>query len=127
MEVVAVGSVELFGSGPIEKALRTTPVLAVDPDCSSHQVLVDALRERYGIDPPVIEAGSVGGARELVRSGYGIAMLPQDRGRLGGVGSGLAVIPGLPWVKLGVRVLWTGREMATPAAVAVHGLTLRVF
>ncbi|MER5632075.1 LysR family transcriptional regulator [Streptomyces nitrosporeus] len=126
LEVVPVGSVELAHSADRGRALSQVKVLAVDPDCSSHQVMVTALREIYGIEPQVIEAGSVGGARELARVGYGVAMLPAESVRAEGEGSGLAVIPGLPRVRLGVRALWAGRELSAAAVSAFCDVAVRV-
>ncbi|MET9440279.1 substrate-binding domain-containing protein [Streptomyces sp. NPDC006610] len=126
LQVVPVGAVSLAEATDPAKALANTRVLAVDPDCASHQVLVLALREQYGIDPAVIEAGSVGGARELARAGYGVAMLPQESvGPANGDG-GLAVLPGLPRVRLSVRALWGGRELARPAVTAVCDVATRM-
>ncbi|MGI5404285.1 LysR family transcriptional regulator substrate-binding protein [Streptomyces sp. CA-135486] len=125
LEVVPVGSAALVEASDLAAALAPVRVLAVDPDCASHQVLVTALREAYGIEPAVIEAGSMGGARELARAGYGIAMLPSESVGAEG-GSGLAVLPGLPRVRLGVRALWAGRELAMSAVSAVCDVATRV-
>ncbi|MFD6979632.1 substrate-binding domain-containing protein [Streptomyces sp. NPDC059956] len=126
LEVVPVSAISLANATDRAKALSSIRVLAVDPDCASHQVLVTALRELYGIDPPVIEAGSVGGARELARSGYGIAMLPAESVRPAEQSSGLAVIAGLPRVRLSVRALWTGRDTAMSAVAAVCDVAARI-
>ncbi|MFD3327479.1 LysR family transcriptional regulator [Streptomyces sp. NPDC058701] len=126
LKVVPVSSIALADAADQAKALASVRVLAVDPDCASHQVLVGALRELYGIDPMVIEAGSVGGARELARSGYGIAMLPAESVRPAEEGSGLAVVPGLPRVHLGVRALWAGQDKAMSAVAAVCGVAARI-
>ncbi|MER6995712.1 substrate-binding domain-containing protein [Streptomyces sp. NPDC000410] len=126
LEVVPVGSAALVESADPAAALASVRVLAVDPDCASHQVLVTALRELYGIDAQVIEAGSMGGARELARAGYGIAMLPAESVRPADGGSGLAVLPGLPRVRLDVRALWVGRESAMSAVSAVCDVATRI-
>ncbi|MFE3515983.1 substrate-binding domain-containing protein [Streptomyces sp. NPDC059166] len=125
LEVVPVGSVELARDPDRTRAFSQVRVLAVDPDCSSHRVMVTALREIHGIEPQVIEAGSVGGARELARVGYGIAMLPAESVRVEGEGSGLAVLPGLPRVRLGVRALWAGRELASAPVSAFREVAVR--
>ncbi|MER5771698.1 LysR family transcriptional regulator [Streptomyces sp. NPDC001985] len=125
LEVAPVGAAALAAELDRTGALSTPRVLMVDPDCASHQVLVEALRTRYGADPLTIEAGSVGGARELARSGYGIAMLPAESVR-SEEGYGLAVIPGLPRMQLGVWALWAGRERAMPAVAAVCDVAMRI-
>ncbi|WEH39230.1 LysR family transcriptional regulator [Streptomyces sp. NBC_01218] len=125
LEVVPVGAASLADPAHWAAALPMLKVLAVDPDCASHQVLVTALREVHGIDPPVIEAGSMGGARELARMGYGIAMLPAESVKPDGEGSGLAGLPGLPRVRLGVRAFWLGREMSAAAVSAVRDVAVR--
>lgn len=126
LEVVPVGAAALVESADRAAMLASVRVLAVDPDCASHQVLVTALREIYGIDPQVIEVGSVGGARELARTGYGIAMLPSESLLQPGEGGHLAVLPGLPRVRLRVRALWAGRELAMPAVSAVCDVATRI-
>ncbi|MFV0128559.1 LysR family transcriptional regulator [Streptomyces sp. HMX112] len=126
LEVVPVGSAALAMATDRAAALASVRVLAVDPDCASHQLLVTALRTRYGIDPQVIEAGSTGGARELARAGYGIAMLPCESIRPPEESGGLTVLPDLPRVRLGVRALWVGRELAMSAVAAVCDVAIRV-
>ncbi|MFD6987096.1 LysR family transcriptional regulator, partial [Streptomyces sp. NPDC059956] len=90
------------------------------------QVLVTALRELYGIDPPVIEVGSLGGARELALNGYGIAMLPVETLRSPEEGSGLEVIAGLPRALLAVHALWAGRDSAMSAVAVVCDVAARI-
>ncbi|MFD5971541.1 substrate-binding domain-containing protein [Streptomyces bacillaris] len=126
LEVLPVGSFALAEAVDRRAALAAVKVLAVDPDCASHQLLVTALREIHGIAPQVIEAGSMGGARELARAGYGIAMLPAESVGPDSGGSGLTVLPGLPRVRLGVRAMWLGREMAVGAVSAVRDVAIRV-
>ncbi|MCH0541217.1 LysR family transcriptional regulator [Streptomyces sp. MUM 203J] len=126
LEVVPVAAPSLVDAPDPAEALANVRVLAVDPDCASHQVLVAALREVYGIDAPVIEAGSMGGARELARAGYGIAMLPYESVGTAENGGGLTPLPGLPRVRLTVRALWAGRELARPAVSAVCDVATRV-
>ncbi|MER6911534.1 LysR family transcriptional regulator [Streptomyces sp. NPDC000594] len=117
IEVVPVGRTALARAGDRAQALAGARVLVVDPDCVSHQVLATTLREAHGVDAPLVEAGSVGGARELARSGYGVAMLPVESMCGGEECYGLAVVPGLPRVRLGVRALWSDQAMAAVAAV----------
>ncbi|OII67606.1 LysR family transcriptional regulator [Streptomyces sp. CC77] len=124
LEVVPVAAASLVNASDPVAALASVRVLAVDPDCASHQVLVGALRDTYGIDPTVVEAGSMGGARELARAGYGVAMLPYEA--VGPAAGGLAVLPGLPRLRLGVRALWGGRELARPPVAAVCDVATRV-
>ncbi len=126
LEVLPVGSFALAEAVDRRAALAAVKVLAVDPDCASHQLLVTALREIHGIEPQVIEAGSMGGARELARAGYGIAMLPAESVSPESEGAGLTVLPGLPRVRLGVRAMWLGREMAVGAVSAVRDVAIRV-
>lgn len=126
LEVVPVGSTALVESADLATSLASVRVLAVDPDCASHHILVTALREAYGIDPQVIEAGSMGGARQLARTGYGIAMLPSESLRQPEEGHHLAVLPGLPRAQLGVRALWAGPELARAAVSAVCDVATRV-
>ncbi|WP_306323877.1 substrate-binding domain-containing protein [Streptomyces sp. CC224E] len=125
LEVVPVGPASLARAADPSLALAGLPVLAVDPDCDSHHVLVSALRELHGLDPQVVEAGSVGGARELVRVGYGIAMLPAESVRSATGADGMAVIPGLPRVRLGARLLWLGPERSLSAVSAVSAVATR--
>ncbi|QPL93255.1 LysR family transcriptional regulator [Streptomyces clavuligerus] len=117
LEVVPVGRAALARGGEPGAVPAAARVLVVDPDCVSHQVLATSLREVHGIDAPMVEAGSVGGARELARSGYGIAMLPAEAVCRGEECHGLAVVPGLPRGRLGVRALWADRAMSAVAAV----------
>ncbi|MER5769225.1 LysR family transcriptional regulator [Streptomyces sp. NPDC001985] len=129
LDVVPVGPAT-FATEAREKgagrALATARVLVVDPDCASHRVLVSAVRELYGVDPPTVEAGSVGGARELARSGYGIAMLPAETMCRGDECYGLTVLAGLPRVRLGVRALWAGQDLALSAVGAVCKIAERI-
>ncbi|MCP9945761.1 LysR family transcriptional regulator [Streptomyces somaliensis] len=126
MEVVPVGAPALARTHDPATELAQVRVLAVDPDCASHQILVTTLRERYGIDPPVIEAGSMGGARELARTGYGIAMLPAESIGAAEGESGLGVLRWLPGIRLDVRALWAGRDLAMSAASAVYDVASRI-
>ncbi|MGW5970820.1 LysR family transcriptional regulator substrate-binding protein [Streptomyces sp. NPDC055186] len=126
LEVAPVGVPATATAIERGSALGGLRVLAVDPDCASHRVLVCALKEHYGVEPQVIEAGSVGGARELVRSGYGIAMLPVESFRESQGEDGLAVITGLPRVRLPVHALWAGPERALSAVSAVCDVATRV-
>ncbi|WP_228474239.1 substrate-binding domain-containing protein [Streptomyces calidiresistens] len=125
LEVVPVGTPAVAADlrGRRDSAVR---VIAVDPDCPSHRTCVDALRSLHGIDPVVVEAGSVGGALELARGGYGMAMLPVETLRHAGGGSGLPVIPDLPHVVLDVHALWTGGETARTVIAAVCEVAKRI-
>ncbi len=126
LKVVPVGTPALAQARDLAAELPQVRVLAVDADCASHRMLVTTLRQMYGIDPPVIEAGSMGGARELARAGYGIAMLPAESiGSAEGDG-GLEVLRWLPGVRLGVRALWAGRDLAMSAASAVYDVASRI-
>ncbi|MGW0772192.1 LysR family transcriptional regulator [Streptomyces sp. NPDC002835] len=126
LEVVPVGAASILAAPDPAAALRPLKVLAVDPHCASHQVLVTTLREVYGIEAAVIEAGSMGGARELARAGYGIAMLPAESIGPTEESNGLAVLPGLPRVRLDVRALWSGRDVAMSAVAAVWDVAIRL-
>ncbi|MFI8194318.1 LysR family transcriptional regulator [Streptomyces sp. NPDC085946] len=126
LEVVPVASAALLESPLLPAALASLRVLAVDPDCESHQVLVAALRREHGVEPAVIEAGSLGGARELARAGYGIAMLPAESVGQSEESSGLVVVPGLPHLRLSVRALWAGAESTRSAVTAVCHVAARV-
>lgn len=56
-------------------------------------------------------------ARKLARSGYGIAMIPRESAPAPDAGSGLAVIPGLPRVRLAA---------ISPGASAVCDVATRI-
>ncbi|MCP9988009.1 substrate-binding domain-containing protein [Streptomyces sudanensis] len=60
LKVVPVGTPALAQARDLAAELPQVRVLAVDADCASHRMLVTTLRQMYGIDPPVIEAGSMG-------------------------------------------------------------------
>ncbi|MET9440499.1 LysR family transcriptional regulator [Streptomyces sp. NPDC006610] len=126
LEVVPVGSAALLGSPGLPPAPASPRVLVVDPDCTSHQVLVAALRWEHGVEPEVVEAGSVAGARELARAGHGVAMLPVESVGQTQEPDGLAVLPGLPRLRLPVRALWAGPEFALSAVTAVCRVATQV-
>ncbi|MFC0865464.1 LysR family transcriptional regulator [Sphaerimonospora cavernae] len=126
IEVVPVGSTALAQAEDKERALRNVRVLAIDPACPSHQDLALELRERYGMEPTVIECGSVGSARELVRSGYGIALLPAGSMHGEGSDSGLAVLDWFPRMRLAVWALWAGTELTAPRVRVVCELAARL-
>ncbi|WP_311765315.1 LysR family transcriptional regulator [Streptomyces zingiberis] len=122
---VPVASASVADAVDPAAALSSLRVLAVDPDCASHQVLVEAVRERYGIDPPVIEAGSMGGARDLARTGYGIAMLPAEVAGAA-ANDGMAVVSWLPSVRLRVRAIRSVHGPARSAVSAVCDMAARI-
>ncbi|MCX5380554.1 substrate-binding domain-containing protein [Streptomyces sp. NBC_00091] len=123
VELVPVGGPAFNDPQSRTAALRTAPVLVVDPECPSQAILPTALRERYGADPQVIETGSASGARALAESGCGIAMLPQSSVR---PDSSLAVLPDLPRARLDVRAVWPEQSWMPPAVAAVLELARRV-
>ncbi|MEV4949011.1 substrate-binding domain-containing protein [Streptomyces sp. NPDC053755] len=123
LPLVPVGSPSLAAAGDLARALRSVRVLTINAECTCHLPLLAALRSRYGIDAPVIEAGSVGGVRELARSGYGVAMLPPEPSL---AAQHLAVIPTLPSCELDVRVLYAQPEHLSRAARSVLELMRRL-
>lgn len=126
LEVVPVGSAELVGI-IVESRLTEVRVLVVDPDCSSHNRLVDGLRAQYGIRASPVAAGSLWGAREMVRSGYGVAMLPSSSVELSerGFDDGLTVDTRLWRARLGVWALWLGPGLALQRVAKVYDLARR--
>ncbi|MFG2113708.1 LysR family transcriptional regulator [Streptomyces sp. NPDC048718] len=103
LTLVPVASPALAAT-PVTDAQRPVRVLTVNADCASHLPLVRVLRSRYGVDPAVIEAGSVGGVRELARAGYGLAMIPPDDSL---AAQGLQIVPGVPHAELDVRLVYS--------------------
>jgi DNA-binding transcriptional LysR family regulator len=103
LTLAPVAAPSLASAGQLSEALRPVRVLTVNADCTCHLPLVDALRQQYGIDAPVIEAGSVAGVRELARAGYGLAMLPPDPEL---AAQHLQIVPTLPHAELDVRLVY---------------------
>lgn len=122
LTLAPVGSPAL-AHAPIHDMLRPVRVLTVSADCTCHLPLLAALREQYGIDAPVIEAGSVGGVRELARAGYGLAMLPPDDGL---ASQGLQVIPQMPHAELDVRLVYSRPDHLGRAARSIAELIRRM-
>jgi DNA-binding transcriptional LysR family regulator len=109
---------------PVTDRARPLRVLTVSADCTCHLPLVAALRSRYGVDVSVIEAGSVGGVRELARAGYGLAMLPAPDDSL--AAQGLQVVPGMPHAELDVRLVYSRPDHLGRAARSIAELIRRM-
>ncbi|MGP3927208.1 substrate-binding domain-containing protein [Streptomyces sp. 8N616] len=100
------------GGAPIEC------VLAVDPHCVAHNILLRHLKATHGIDPPIMEAGSARSALGLARAGLGIAMVPQSAVGDDLAEHGLAVLDGLPRAQVYVQALWGGGDTWLSSAVS---------
>ncbi|MEU2119868.1 LysR substrate-binding domain-containing protein [Streptomyces sp. NPDC016459] len=123
LTLAPVAAPSLANAAHLGEALRPVRVLTVNAECTSHLPLVKALRSRYGIDAPVIEAGSVGGVRELARAGYGLAMLPPDASL---AGQHLQIVPTLPYAEIDVRLVYARPDHLGRAAQSVAELIRRL-
>lgn len=126
IDLVCVASSALRGPGRhLSKTLRGARILQVDTTCASQDLLLSSLERGYGVRPEVMQAGSVGGALELMRTGSFVGLLPAQAVEREIANGEVFVLDEVPRLRSTVRMIWVEQPWLPPALTAMLDLARR--